>query len=59
MVTSIKTRGKIEVWLIRETIDEINTNKLPSNGDILRRTLKKHVALYMQRFISYEINSKY
>ena len=37
MSSSIKTRSKTEVWLIGETIDEIKTTKLTSNGDILRR----------------------
>ena len=37
MSTSFLKRSKTEVWLIRETIDKINTNELPLNGDILRR----------------------
>ena len=46
MSTSFKTRIKTEIWLIRETIDEISLNELPSYGDILVRIVY-HVSCFL------------
>ena len=37
MATSLKTRKKTELWLIGYPIEQINSSKLPSIGDVLCR----------------------